>query len=289
MDPALARKTWRTVEPLHAMIYFVPEAGEEYGAAGLEGSRMGYFASRAAAFGPAPAEVVIATFYNFEPSLVRRAIPRAWSLASPADLLLARRRAADRALRRGLGEDLADSDSVVEAAALVRRAAEAACEHPEGRPLFAAHASLAWPEEPLLDLWHGQTLLREFRGDGHVAALLLADIGPVEALVLHEASGEIPPGFLQVSRAWDDSEWAAAVERLRDRGLLTSAGALGLSPGGAALRQRVEDETDARALAPYRALGAESCDRLRDVARPLSKAVVANGLMTPDLSRLADL
>ena len=270
------------------MIYFVPEGDEEYRAIGITSSRMGYFASRSAPFGPVPADVVIATFYNFEPGLVRRAIPEAWSLASPGALVEARARAAGRALRRGLGDELAGSDAVVEAAALARRAAERACERPGGRPLFAAHASLAWPDEPLLDLWHAQTLLREYRGDGHIAALLLAGLDPVEALVAHEATGELPPGFLQPSRAWSDEAWAGAIDRLRSRGLLTAEGAPALSEAGSALHDRIEDETDRRSADAYDAIGPDGCERLREVARPLSRAVVAAGLLTPDLGRLAE-
>jgi len=287
MDPSLARKTWRSLEPLHAMIYFVPEAQAAYEAVGIRGSRMGYFASRAAAMGPVPAEVVIATFYNFAPSLVRRAIPAAWSLASPAAILSARLEAAGDALRRGLGDGVAASPEVAEAAALARQAAEAACQHPYGRPLFAAHGALEWPGEPLLDLWHAQTLLREFRGDGHVAALLVAGIGPLDALVLHEASGEIPEGFLRVSRAWSPEEWAEAVDDLRGRGLLEAGEASPrLSAEGSRLRAHLEDETDARALAPYEAIGDAGCARLRELGRPLSKAVVGSGLLTADVARL---
>jgi hypothetical protein len=307
MDPVVARKTWRTAEPLHALIYFAAEATEEYAAVGLSGGRMGYFASRAAAFGPVSAEVVIATFYNFNPSLVRSAIPRAWDLATPVAVLEARRRAASRALRRGLGSDLSESELVVEAAELTRRAAEAACEHVEGRPLFATHAGLDWPEaDPLLRLWHAQTLLREFRGDGHVACLLTAELDPVEALVMHEASGELPPGVLRASRAWGHEDWAAGVERLRRRGLVTVGGGggeleggggeleggaaeLALTEAGASLRQRIEDETDARSVPAYGALGEDGCDRFRQVARPLSQAVVAAGMLNPAaMARLSD-
>ncbi len=288
MDPELGRKTWRTLEPIHAMIYFVPEADEEYEAIGLKGGRMGYFASRAAAFGAVPAEVVIATFFNFNPDLVRRAIPSAWSLASPATVLAARRRAASRALRRGLGDDLAGSPFVIEAAALARRAAEAACERPQARPLFAAHASLSWPDDPLLGLWHAQTLLREYRGDGHVAALLLADLDPVEALVLHEASGDVPPGMLQATRAWPAADWQDGVERLRARGLLADDVSPRLSDAGNALRRRIEDETDARAVDAYAALGEDGCQRLRETGRPLSRSVVSSGLLVPDVGRLTE-
>ncbi len=84
MDPQVARRTWRTLEPLHGFVYFVPEADEEYRAVGLHGDRTGYFASRAAALGPVTAEVVIATFFNFAPTLVRSCIPAAWEQAPPA-------------------------------------------------------------------------------------------------------------------------------------------------------------------------------------------------------------
>ena len=100
MDPVTARKTWRTLEPLHGLIYFAPEATEEYAAIGLVPEVGGYFASRAAPMGAVPAEVVIATFFNFRPQVVHDEIPRAWSLASPDTIVDARFRAASRALRK---------------------------------------------------------------------------------------------------------------------------------------------------------------------------------------------
>src|SRR3954470_23952612 len=217
----ISRKTWRTLEPIHGLIYFAPEAAAAYEAIGLPPAMGGYFASRAAAMGPVPAEVVIATFFNFHPGLVRGVIPKAWSLASPADLVAARYEGADAALRRALGDEALASAEMAEAADLARMAGEAALDHLEGRPLFAANASLDWPDgPPHLVLFHAQTLLREFRGDGHIAALVLAGWSALDALVLHEASGEVPPGVLQMTRAWPDDEWAAAVDDLARRGLV---------------------------------------------------------------------
>ena len=109
------------LEPLHGMIYFVPEGREEYEALGLKGSRMGYFASRRPSLGPVPAEVIIATFFNFHPELVRRVIPDAWSMASPGDIVGARFQAVDRALRRLLGDDIVADPTVAEAEELARR------------------------------------------------------------------------------------------------------------------------------------------------------------------------
>jgi hypothetical protein len=106
-DAVVARKTWRTLEPIHGLIYFAPEAADHYAAIGIDG-RAGYFASRAAAMGPVAAEVVIATFFNFNPGLVRAAIPAAWTTGSTDEILGARLEAADAALRRALG-DVVDS------------------------------------------------------------------------------------------------------------------------------------------------------------------------------------
>ena len=272
IDPVVARKTWRTAEPIHGAVYFAEEQAEVYGRLGLVG-REGYFASRSAAMGPVGPEVVIATFFNFNPDLVRQAIPSAWTKATPAQILEARLEVADRMLRRMCG-DLLD-DGVDEAADLARTAAEVACEHPEGRALFAAHAQLPWPDEPHLRLWHAQTLLREFRGDAHVAILTAEGIDGCEALVLHAASGEVPAAVLLATRAWPDADWMAAEERLRDRGHLGIDGAL--TDEGRAHRQSVEDRTDALSAAPYAALGDEGCERLRTLTRPLSKAIVEGG------------
>lgn len=271
MEPVMARKMWRTLEPYHGLIYFAPEASAAYEALGIEGFD-GYFASRAAAMGAVPAGVVVATFFNFEPDVVARAIPRAWEAAAPAQLLEARLAAADEALRRATGQAL-DGDDVVRAAELARRAADH-CRAP-GRPLYAAHADLAWPEAPHLALWHAITLLREFRGDGHIACLVEAGLDGIDALVVHAASGEVPRSALQTSRGWTDAAWHASVDRLAARGLLDGEGAF--TEAGAALRQRIEDQTDRLALAPWAALGDEACDELRQIVRPLSQAIVSSG------------
>lgn len=275
IDPMIARKTWRTLEPIHGLIYFAPEAGEAYEALGLGPGMGGYFASRAAAMGPVPAEVVIATFFNFHPAFVRETIPAAWSVAAPAAILSARLGAADRALRARLGDEVAGSGEVEEAAVLARRAAESSTQWPEGRPLFAAHAALPWPEDPLLVLWHAQTLLREFRGDGHLAAMAVEGVSGVEALILHAATGEVPATTLRSSRRWPREEWDAALEGLRSRGWIDADGAL--TEAGRAHRQWVEDRTDALAAPAYAVLGEEGCERLRTLGRPLSKAIVSAG------------
>ena len=274
MDPIIARKTWRTVEPIHGMIYFVPEAADHYRQAGISDRQMGYFASRSAPMGEASAELVIATFYNFNPDYVRAAIPAAWRAVRPAKLIEARLAAADAALRRLLGNAVS-SDEMVAASRLARSAALAACDRLEGRPLFAAHAHLAWPDEPHLVLWHAQTLLREFRGDGHIAALLADDVTGIEALIMHGRTGSVGSDVLQTTRSWSDEAWTAAVDRLIVRGLLDPDGTL--SELGVERRQWVEDRTDTLALAAYEGIGEDGCDELRQLTRPFSRAIVAGG------------
>jgi hypothetical protein len=269
---AVARDMWRALETLHMTVYFAPEPRDAYRRAGLRGGWMGYFASRSAAMGPVPAEVVMAAFYNFHPRMVRRAIPDAWGFAPPERVLAARVEGADAALRRLLG-DWADGPEAAEAADLARRAMEG--QDPSGRPLFAAHAALPWPEAPHLALWHAATLYREFRGDGHVACLMTEGIDGPEAHVLAAGAGQLPGAFLREYRGWSEEEWAAAVERLRSRGWVEADGSL--TEAGRATRDARERRTDDLAMPPWRLLGPAACDRLLDLLGPPVRLVVDGG------------
>jgi hypothetical protein len=280
VGPDTARRTFRALEPIHGMIYFSPHGRVAYAAIGITHPRMGYFASRSAAMGAVPAEVVVATFFNFNPAIIHAALPAAWEIASPADVLAARRQAVDVSLRQAWGDGV-DGAEVREAAGLARRAAERACERPQGRPLFAAHASLAWPDEPHLVLWHAQTLLREYRGDGHVALLLTEGLDGLGALITHTASGVIGAESLRTSRRWSEPEWAAGVERLRDLGWLADGPDLVLGEDGRRRRRSIEERTDQLSIFPYEAIGEEGCARLQELGRPLSAAIFTAGLDYP--------
>jgi hypothetical protein len=274
LTPALTREAWRLAEPLHSMIYFVPEAQQRFAALGLD-PNAGYFASRGGVFGAVGAEPVVATFYNFSPDLVARVLPGVWERVTPAAALAARLEAAGAALTRGLGETIR-SPEVAEAAGLARAAAESAAGYAAGRPLFAAHTALDWPREPHLVLWHAITLLREFRGDGHVAALLVAGIGGLQSMILHIASGQASGEFLRASRGWRREQWAEQAAALRDRGLLDGEE---LSEQGRELRARVEADTDRLAAPAYAVLGADGCARLAELTRPLSRTLVKAGFL----------
>lgn len=276
MDPDVAHRSWRALEPYHAMIYFAPEAQEEYAALGYDvvaNPAAGYFPSRAAAMGRVAPGVVHATFFNFSRLAVDAGMTGAWDIASPEQLVEARRSAADRALRRLCG-DLLDDPSVAEAADLARTATTGC--RPSGRPLYAAHADLPWPTQPHLALWHAVTLLREFRGDGHIAVLVDEEVSGLEAAVLHVALGDSwTRKGLQTTRAYSDREWDGAIARLVERGWLTADGQF--TDQGRAHRQRVEDATDRLALPAWEALGEDGAARLRELARPLVQAVLDGG------------
>jgi hypothetical protein len=280
MTAPLARQAHDATNVLHSLIYFAPEAERHFTAAGLEAGRMSYFAGRAAPMGAVGAGVVTATFYNFSPDLVAPLIPRAWELAAPAAVIEARFAAVDAVFRRLLGPELIASADLITLAGLAREAAGACT--PEGRPLYAGHADLPWPSGGAhLDLWHALSLLREHRGDGHVAALTAAGLSGLEALVTHTATGQgFIPQFAQASRGWSAADWDGARAALAARGLLDAAGEL--TAAGQEVRAKVERETDAMAAAPWLHLGGEATEQVIRLGRQLSRTVVKAGAFPAD-------
>ena len=275
----LARRAHDATNVLHTMIYFAPETEQQLTGAGLKPGRMCYFAGRSAPMGAVGPGVVTATFYNFSPALVARHIPAAWQLASPAAVIAARFAAADAALTRLLGPDLIASADMNAMAALTREAAGACTT--EGRPLYAGHADIAWPDAPHLVMWHALTLLREHRGDGHIAALVAAGLTGLEALVTHTATGRgFVPGFARASRGWTQEEWDAAAGALTERGLLDAGGAL--TAAGAALRADVEAETDRMAAGPWRQLGEERTEDVVRIGQAMSRTALPAGALPAD-------
>ncbi len=277
-DAAEVRRLWHLFEPVHALVYFAPEPRTAYQAAGLKGGWMGYFASRSAALGAVPAPVVTATFYNFHPAMVARSIPDAWGFASPETVLAARLEGVSAALARVLGAAIEGDD--------VRRSAELALEavrhcDAAGRSLFGGHVAQPVPEQPHLALWHAVTCLREHRGDGHVACLVAEGLDGCEANVAQAAAGRLTAQMQQDFRGWSAAEWAAATGRLSSRGVLDAAGAM--TDAGHRLLDHIEARTDARAAAPYDALGERGRADLAAALAPLARAVVtAGGLPFPN-------
>ncbi|MDX6363713.1 MAG: hypothetical protein QOC85_2723 [Streptomyces sp.] len=268
------RRCHNVLNPLHSTHYFSPDLGRELAAVGIDDDRGAYFAARAAAMGAVGPGTVTATFYNFSHELVSGHVPGVWRSASPEAVLAARVRAVDTTLRRLLGEELIAAKEMAEAAELALRATEACVR--TARPLYAAHADLPVPEEPHLALWHAATLLREHRGDGHLAVLLGAELDPVEALVSHTATGRgMAPRWALATRGWTRADWEAAVARLRGRGLLDAEGEL--TEAGVALRAKIEADTDRLDRAPYEHLGAAGVERLTELAKAVLTTALTNG------------
>ena len=256
MEP---RDLWVRFETYHDVTYFSPESRAVTDALGCKGGWMGYFGQRAAPLGAASPEVVTAAFYTFHPRMVARALPDAWDVAGPARFLEARLEGVDRALRRML-----ESLDVAEAAELAGRAAEAA--PTAGRVLAAANQALPVPDEPHLALWQACTTLRESRGDGHIAALVAADLGPCETLVLFSADKNLDPAYMRAARGWSEEEWREAEAVLTERGLLDGD----LTPAGRALREDVERRTDEAATRPWDVLGAAGTARFAELTTPIA-------------------
>lgn len=269
-DPRLARRFFDRIEPVHAVTYFAPEARAALDGLGYRGFWMGYFAARSAPLGVVPADVVTAIFYNFAPQRVAKALPAGWEVAPPADALRAREQSAVDALRRyGVGAD----DDLAMVADLAAKAARSA--PLDGRPLFAANLALDWPDEPLAKLWHAATLLREQRGDGHVAVLTSLGVSGRDCNVLHAMAGRVPKDMIMRSRDYDDDQWAHHRDRLVRRGLLDDHDEL--TAQGRELKQRIEDSTDTLALTALDALTDDEVEALFRGLTPITRKVVAAG------------
>lgn len=278
MEPALARELWHRLEVVNAVTYFSPECRDAATRLGLRGFWMGYFASRAAPMGSVGAGVVEATFFNFHPERVRRAIPDAWELVDAADIVVARSQAASMALRRILTDEHAEG-----LAALVVPAARAAIDlaGDEGRPLFGANRDVPLPTDPVAALWQAATTLREHRGDGHVALLTSAGLDGCEVHVLFAAAENVPSELYQSSRGWSADDWASASSRLADRGLLDDRGMPTIA--GRQMRAEIEAQTDRLAVVPYASLGTDRIERLMSDMDPMvDQILAANDITFPN-------
>src|SRR5215210_2253521 len=247
MTRLMARRLFQLVEPIAVVTYMAHEPTEAVMALGLRNVWDAYFAGRAAPLGcDVPAAVVHALFYNFADGEVARHIPRVWDLVTPEAVIAAREQGSVATLRRILG-DLAETPGVARAADLLTKAGTSA--PMEGRALYAAVRTLPLPTEPVARLWHGANLLREHRGDGHVAALLTTGIGGTEAHVLHALSVRMPAEeFGRVSHL-PKARLAAVVDGMRSRGLIGADG--WLTATGRQLKERIEALTDELAAPAY--------------------------------------
>ena len=269
----VARRLFDLTEPISLVNFFSSEPAESMAALGFRGYWDGYFAGRAAPLGRVPAEVVHAAFYNFAEGEVARHVPKVWSTTTPGGGA----RRARAGLRGCAAQDprrARRTPGLARAAELLAKASTSA--PTEGRVMYAGLRALPVPEEPVARLWHAANLLREHRGDGHIAALVSERIGGTEAHVL-------------VHSTW------ASTRRSRSAGSTTSRGpgwprswtacataAWSMPPAasptpGVRPRTRIEALTDALAEAPYDLLEPAELDELIAVLEPISRRLQATG------------
>jgi hypothetical protein len=258
---------WRSIEAVHAVVYFAPGTKQRYEALGLKGYWMGYMASRSAAAGTPAPELVVAMFHGFAPRMVTRALPDAWAMASRDDVLQARYDLA----REALGPALTgvDTGRLANELSAITRGIDFA-----GKPLAAAHQSLPEPDDDAGKLWHAATVIREYRGDCHIAVLTSAGLDGAAANALAVAAGlagEQQRGL----RGWTEDEWAAAISRLATRGWVDADGTI--TETGRSARQQIEDATDRVCAA---GLDREATGRTITIEEPLlalARAVETSG------------
>ncbi len=269
-----ARRMFELLEPLCLVTYLADESTEELAALGHRTYWDGYFAARAAPLGRVPAQVVHAAFYSFADGEAARHIPSAWEAIPPEASFEAWRRGSAASLRRILGEEPAGSPGLARAADLTTAAATSG--PTEGRVMYAGWRALPVPGDPVTRLWHSATMLREHRGDGHVAALLGARIGGTEAHVLSALEQGIhPPESFGRIHHLPKERLVAVMDGLRERGLVDTDGRF--TDAGRETKHRIEDLTDELAAPPYDALTAAAFDELVAELEPISATLVAAG------------
>jgi hypothetical protein len=96
-------------ESVHAVTYFAPACRQSLRDAGLKGFWAGYFAARAAPLGVVGTGPVAAAFFNFDPAMVRHAVPSCWDAVDPATLTVQRAEAAAGALDEICTRDALDA------------------------------------------------------------------------------------------------------------------------------------------------------------------------------------
>ncbi|MDA3039122.1 MAG: hypothetical protein O3C27_06255 [Actinomycetota bacterium] len=270
-DALLARQMARAAESVHCVGYYTPEI-RTLTNRGFSGWWHAYFGYRFAPLGRVSASVVAATAYNFAPRMVARAVPSTWDVLEPAELLGVHRSLVSTAMDRIFAGGLLAGE-IAEAAELARTAVTDLAI--AGRPLFAAHTQLEWPDDPCMSLWHGCTLIREFRFDGHNMTLGAAGIDGVECHALMAAFGHGNQATIEGIRGWTKDEWDAGVHRLRRRGWLDDDGQF--TAEGREARAGVERGTDRCSVGLVDNLGPTAAGRLIDLLKPIADHLVSSG------------
>jgi hypothetical protein len=235
-----------------------------------------YVGGRGASLGDPAGAVVAAAFAWFEPGLVTTLWDAARTAVAPDRLAQAR----DESTVASLREVLADEDPG-EVASLLADAAEAA--DGMGRPLFSGRRADGRPRDAVHCLWWACGLVREHRGDSHVAAAAAAGLNAVEMNILTELWIGMPLLSYTATRGWAPEAMQRAVARLEGLGWVRDGA---LTSEGLAERFGIEQRTDAQEQQIVAALGhrlEEVCGRLNHWGQLCIEA----GAFPPDILKRA--
>jgi hypothetical protein len=257
-------------EPIGANVYFAPEAHERYRALGLANYGSAYFCSRSASMGVLSGMTVASAFGVFNPTVVSAAVEAGWAKTDRDTLLRARYDGAVASLRRLIGEP--DSKTLSRAIELLRRGL-AVAQH-AGHPIYSGLLSLPFPDDPMGQLWRCCDMVREHRGDSHVAVWAKALVEPIEIQLMSELQMGIPLKTYSATRGWSPQQMDDALDGMRAKGWMTGDK---FSPEGQALRDRIEADTDAMETPIVDAIGGDF-DELIDILRPWAAAIVKVGI-----------
>jgi hypothetical protein len=259
------------IEPFHSICYFAEDVKARYLELGMH-PWASYFGQRAAPMGAVGAEVVTSTFYGFSPSLVAKSVPTVWSRLSPEQAWEDRVSSVGAVLARSVAAATTDED-LERAIAIGEQMVSAFV--PGGRPLGTAHAAMPRPPGRLPHLWVVVSALREYRGDGHVAALVTHGVGPLESMATSTGYSNLSLRFHQRGRGWSEDDWSAGVERARVAGWLDDSGRL--TDAGESMRQNVERSTDATMSEVIGAVSQPDAAFFTKLVGALSRTLVESG------------
>jgi hypothetical protein len=270
------RRLRDAIEPIATICYWSEPAYDAYAALGLD-FLQGYVWSRGCVLGEPDGSVVAAAFGVFEPGLIGQLYDAARAAAGLADIRAARETGAVTALRTVLGDTvLGGPEQVADVTGALRRAAEAM--DTTGRPLFAGLAGMPWPADELGRLWHACAMLRELRGDSHLAACMAAGLTGLQANILTELQVGWPLHSYTATRGWPPEAMNLATISLRERGLI---GDDALTGAGASLRADIEEATD-RQLAPARDAIGPDLPGILPLLQGWSQQIIEHGWFPPD-------
>lgn len=275
VDAGPARRLRDAIEPLAMHAVWARRTNERLAGLGLD-FLGAYVWGRAAALGEPDAGVVVSSFGVFEPGMLTAIYEQARA-ACPRDALLTARTEATI-------ESLTDALAGEDVGPLANRLATAISPADVvGRPLFAGLARRPWPDDPFGRLWRACDLLREHRGDGHIAASIAAGLDPVAMNVLTELWVGMPFGTYSATRGWSAEQLSMAAGRLRADGLLDGDT---LSNRGREWRDGLEATTDEIEAGVVAAVGPGFDDVIAQLDE-WSRRCIAAGAFPPDVFKRA--